>query len=266
MVFNFIFGKEAKLMYKLMLVEDEPIIREGLKHYFDWNNLQFQTIIEASNGLEGLTLARKEKPELIITDIRMPLMNGLDMIAQLREELPNSQFIILTGHTDFEYAQHAIRIGGITEYLIKPLQYEASLSTIHRCLKNIKEKLFTAPPLEDNCINLKQEDSNEIFNKMKKYIVDHIDQDISLPELADKFFYNPSYLSRLFKQRLNKSFSQFHTEIRIDYAKECLSNPNILVLDVSTKCGYKSYKHFVKIFKEMTRMTPTEYRKRLGYT
>jgi len=255
-------------MFKVMLVEDEPIIREGLKHYFDWNALQFQSILEASNGLEGLTLARQEKPELIITDIRMPLMNGLDMIETLREELPDSQFVILTGHNDFEYAQRAIKIGGITEYLVKPLQYDISLSAIERCLSTIKEKLkLKKYQTSEQAIDIKPvlDYDNNLFKKMEDYILEHIDQDISLPDLADRFFYNPSYLSRLFKQRLNKSYSQFHTEIRINYAKQCLSNPNNLVIDVCTMCGYKNYKHFVKTFKLVTSMTPTEYRKQLGF-
>src|SRR5690606_7810924 len=118
-----------------------PIIREGLKHYFDWESLHFQSIIEASNGLEGLSLARQEQPELIITDIRMPLMSGLDMIEQLRDELPNSLFVILTGYSDFEYAQRAIKLGGITEYLVKPLQYDISLSAIERCTTQLKARL-----------------------------------------------------------------------------------------------------------------------------
>ena len=249
-------------MYKVMLVEDEPIIREGLKHYFDWNALQFKSIIEASNGLEGLELARQEKPDLIITDIRMPLMNGLDMIEKLRPDLPYSQFVILTGHNDFEYAQRAIKIGGVTEYLVKPLQYDSSLLAIERCIDNLKTSKAETTMQHDN--ELTPETEHDMFSKMEQYILEHIDQDISLPELAERFYYNPSYLSRLFKQRLNKSYSQFHTEIRINYAKKCLAQPENLVLNVCTMCGYKSYKHFVKTFKHVTQMTPTEYRKGLG--
>lgn len=248
-------------MFKVMLVEDEPIIREGLKHYFDWRNLEFQSVIEASNGLEGLQLALQEKPDLVITDIRMPLMDGLDMIQHIREELPDIQIVILTGHNDFHYAQRAIQIGGVTEYLIKPLQYDVSLSAIQRCIKKIKEKIAIKPTNATDSENL-----TEVFHHMKKYIIKHIEDDISLPELAERFYYNPSYLSRLFKQKLNKSYSQFHTEIRIEYAKQCLSQPQILVQDVCTMCGYKSYKHFIKTFKEITKLTPTEYRKRLGYS
>src|SRR5690606_15218029 len=93
--------KGVRSVFKLMLVEDEPVIREGLKHYFDWKSLSFTKIIEANNGLEGLKLALIEKPDLVITDISMPVMNGLDMIDELREQLPGTLFVILTGYSDF---------------------------------------------------------------------------------------------------------------------------------------------------------------------
>jgi len=283
-----------------MLVEDEPTIREGLKHYFDWKTLQYDHILEASNGLEGLNLAIEEKPDLIITDIRMPLMNGLDMIEQLRVELPSSLFVILTGYNEFSYAQRAISLGGVTEFLVKPLQYDVSLCAIERCTELLQHRKngeaataagtgasLSIDPLNhsnrlDSSNDSDHSDSSravhpassagddsyggedQLFQKIEQFIIEHIDQDISLPIVAERFFYNPSYLSRLFKQRLNKNYSLFQAEVRINYAKQCLAKPNNLVADVCAMCGYRSYKHFVKTFKQITDMTPTEYRKRLG--
>lgn|SRR5690606_14489477 len=251
------------MMLKVMLVEDEPTIREGLKHYFDWKALQYHHILEASNGLEGLNLALQERPDLIITDIRMPLMSGLDMIEQLRVELPSSLFVILTGYNEFEYAKRAIKIGGVTEFLLKPLQYDESLCAIERCTSQLLQ--IKSIPSEDTSESESEPDGeDQLFQKIEQFILEHIDQEISLPIVAERFFYNPSYLSRLFKQRLNKNYSLFQAEVRINYAKQCLAQPSNLVVDVCTMCGYRSYKHFVKTFKQITDMTPTEYRKRLG--
>ncbi|BFT73536.1 response regulator [Paenibacillus sp. P36] len=96
-------------MYKLLIVEDEPLIRTGIKHYFNWQDLEVSHIVEADNGKTGLTMALQEKPHLIITDIRMPEMDGLEMIEQLRPQLPDTVFVILTGFNEFAYAQQAIR-------------------------------------------------------------------------------------------------------------------------------------------------------------
>ncbi|MCR8660205.1 helix-turn-helix transcriptional regulator [Paenibacillus endoradicis] len=110
--------------------------------------------------------------------------------------------------------------------------------------------------------NLEHED--QLFPKIAQFIVDHIDQDITLQMVAVRFFYNPSYLSRLFKQKLNKNYSLFQAEIRIKYAQKCLADPQHSVADICMMCGYRSYKHFVKTFKLVTNMTPTVYRKQLG--
>lgn len=125
-------------MYKLMIVEDELLIRTGLKHYFSWQDLEVHTIVEADNGMDGLTVALHEKPDLVITDIRMPEMDGLQMIEEIRRELPDTLFIILTGFNDFEYAQKAIRLGGVHAFLLKPLEYEESLATIQDCMNRLK--------------------------------------------------------------------------------------------------------------------------------
>ncbi|SEN56823.1 two component transcriptional regulator, AraC family [Paenisporosarcina quisquiliarum] len=261
-------------MYKLMIVEDEPVIRSGLKHYFDWKELGIQTIVEAENGKDGLDTALLELPHLVITDIRMPVMDGLEMIGHLRTKLPETLFIILTGHSEFEYAQRAIHYGGVHDYLLKPLQYEKSFSVIVDCIEKIRDRQLETLGNPDNSIGLgtslildKMESLNQediqLFKKIESYIKKHINQELTLNMVAEHFFYNPSYLSRLFKTKLNINYMTFVSEIRIRYALECLKNSKYSITDVSLMCGYKSYKHFVKLFKSVSHMTPTEYRKQL---
>ena len=550
-----------------MIVEDEPLIRTGLKHYFAWQDLEVHTIVEADNGKEGLATALREQPDLVITDIRMPEMDGLQMIEEIRKVLPDTLFIILTGFNDFEYAQKAIRLGGVHDFLLKPLEYEESLATIQACMNRLKitrtelqtrskleqdiqenwklkgsqlvkllleeedtsidrkmirelcgfnsddflcqpfvlaclphldahpqsmkwfkqhteriihetaesifpshiprhiftyisrsklyglvileetqhhdnhffyignlvqqqldhtlkslgseyhtsffvvvgpltsditqiykllhsadkalyqrfyrsdRNLFLASPFEEPSISAKatiiQLEENDkkrmitciengnatethqlmqrlaqdvvnkaphvspeiwlaflqeiisviirfshrnsihiegvysdkllnltfvddfatleslfewlgrwmihlgvvyteglthnqqqdviIFEHIESFIREHIDQDVTLQMVADRFFYNPSYLSRLFKRKLDKNYMRFVTEIRIEYAQECLKNPKYLITDVCAMCGYKSYKHFVKTFRSITSMTPSDYRKQSGW-
>lgn len=277
-------------MYKLMIVEDEPLIRSGLKHYFDWKELGVHTIVEAENGKDGVDIALIELPHLVITDIRMPVMDGLEMIGQLRSKLPDTLFIILTGHNEFEYAQKAIHYGGVYDYLLKPLQYEKSFSVIVNCIEKIRLKQLTPQSsaqlieknlnpstyqvtglaLEETHDSVHLNDTNQanldglqLFTKIESYIKQHMDQELTLNMVAEHFFYNPSYLSRLFKTKLNKNYMTFVSEIRINYALQCLKVSQYSITDVSILCGYKSYKHFVKVFKSVTQMTPTEYRKQL---
>jgi len=550
-------------MYKLLIVEDEPIIRAGLKHYFDWEGLGVSALSEAENGKEGIDVALRERPDLIITDIRMPELGGLEMIEKLRGELPDTLFVILTGYNDFNYAQRAIRLGGVHAFLLKPLVFEESLSTLVECINKInirkeerdkkaglekdasawrsgrggdlvkrlleeedssvasadirrlcgfeceryvyqpivvtripeaegspfgppdwheqaakkaaeavkflhplatgdsiltyrlKSKLYVLAVLDGSRLpagteqtisrpapdwkrypeetgdyylaagdstedfsdagrllrladralllrffkpdspilaiggdeadergrtsgtiaksailltdNEKQEiaacletgdavptkelmcrlaarlsesgppsspdewlsflqetisctlrfahrhgipvegvysdklhtlaciddfasfealfawlgewilrlneaykekvDSGSvqdrlIFDKIEAFILKHIDEDITLQVVADRFFYSPSYLSRLFKTKLRKNYMTFVTEIRIRHAQRLLAQPNVLVSDVCSMCGYKSYKHFSKTFKSLTGLSPSDFRNR----
>ncbi|WP_019240830.1 MULTISPECIES: response regulator [Bacillus] len=537
-------------MYNLMIVEDEIVIRAGLVKYFNWGELGFSTILEAENGLDAIEKANKWKPDLIVTDIRMPNMDGLKMIERLQVDLPDCIFVILSGYEDFIYAKKAIQLG-VTAYLVKPLQYEESIKTIQEAVTKMKEKkqdiirqeeirkelseketlmqekciqdlmennyseeewkrrsemfnlpivnesyytvvftliskmgdrnsiqqlwgdvvakirssweelfqseldcqvfiytsgmkcfmfiaskenpllidkvtdiarkivkqvssisnnlycgvgpqvnsgshvkqslllaqqaityrffdsreqifyysqpshvkgylfhltenqkqklvialeqadqitikellgqfeqliekhaeqatpeilfafvqeligvcirfvhkhginiremyhtkLFSSAFLDDFCtltdlfewltdfiltisLNFDYSSRNSmekrIFSKIEAYILENIDKDISLTRVANVFFYNPTYLSRLFKNKMNINYVMYITEIRMNYAKECLKNSNYSVLEVANMCGYNSYKHFVKTFKKITGITPSEYRKMRG--
>jgi two-component system, response regulator YesN len=255
-------------MVKLMITEDELLVREGLKQYFNWAELGVSRIFEAENGKQGKEIALLEKPDLVLTDIRMPEMDGLEMIKQLRSELPNTMFIILTGFSEFSYAKTAIHLGGVHDYLLKPLQYKESLATISTCIENIKQRKQLQPTVSSlNDLNQLEEPQDSegppLFQRIESFIKENIQHDLSLHMVAEHFFYNPSYLSRLFKTKLNKNYMMFVSEIRVKYAQDCLKQPHLSIADVSKMCGYQSYKHFVKVFKSISRMTPTEYRKKL---
>ncbi|WP_226036633.1 response regulator [Aquibacillus saliphilus] len=542
-------------MYKLMIAEDEPIVREGLKQYFNWEELGIKQIFDAENGKIGIQIALQEQPDIIITDIRMPELDGLEMIKQLRPKLPNTIFVILTGYNEFSYAQKAIGYGGVYDYLLKPLQYDEGYKTIVNCIKKIDDqrhdlknrskleleskqnldyrasqlikvlveedsvdeqsivslynlrgsdylyrtfvltcipsdfsspnqirvwwrqnakniisdsiefmfqtktkpiiltyfhkrklyacvvypannqvvadraieqelnnmlkrisnqhhstlflavgdpvatllkvknsfqttkqalyrrffekhrhvffkslteknndignemmvqlenrdknlirtylqngdfqqmnqlmkdltkklpyqsseklfaylheiitivlqfanqnnmaidgvyhdKLLTLECVDDfvfiedlfdwfaswmgqlslqylNKANDDDSQENKLFDEIRSFIIQNIDQYLTLNIVAEHFFYNPSYLSRLFKTKLDKNYLTFVTEVRIDYAQQCLEDPNHSISEVCEMSGYKNYKHFVKLFKSVTHLTPTEYRKQL---
>jgi two-component system response regulator YesN len=121
-------------MYKVLLIDDEPIIRKGLKNTIPWDTYGCSVCGEAADGIEGLEKIKELKPEIIITDIRMPGMNGLDMIENIHEVVPGAKIIILTGYRDFEYAKRAIRVGAF-DFLLKPSDLEAMGKTIRRAVE-----------------------------------------------------------------------------------------------------------------------------------
>ena len=98
-------------MYKVVIIDDEPIIVEGLSKSIQWDRWDCEVVGSALNGIEGLALVDEVRPDIIITDISMPQMDGLQMIASLKSQYENLEITILTGYRDFEYAQQAVRLG-----------------------------------------------------------------------------------------------------------------------------------------------------------
>ena len=124
-------------MYKVVIIDDEPIIVRGLKKAVKWESLGCSVVGTAENGIEGLEVIREMKPDILISDISMPKMDGLSMIAALKSEFPDMEVTILTGYRDFDYAQEAIRLG-VCRFLLKPSKMEELEEALQVMLGNLK--------------------------------------------------------------------------------------------------------------------------------
>lgn len=122
-------------MYKILIADDELIIRQGLRYILDWHELGYEIIGEAANGSDALQFIISQHPDLVLLDIRMPQMLGIDVVKHAREHGFQGKFIILSGFTDFEYAQAAIRYG-VDYYLTKPIDEDELLNTVQEITKN----------------------------------------------------------------------------------------------------------------------------------
>lgn len=156
-------------MYRLLIVEDDNNIRKGLIKIINRMDLPVEQIYEAENGVEAMGMTRRQRPHIVITDIKMPCMNGLDFIEQVRKTLPNTKFIILSGYGEFTFAQKAISYN-VSEYLLKPVK---------------KNKLFEA--LVKLTEQLKQEEEeiyqrSKIDKKIKEY------HSVILKEILEGFY------------------------------------------------------------------------------
>jgi two-component system response regulator YesN len=156
-------------MYKVLIVDDEPIIRKGLKNIINWKSFGCEVVAEAADGLDGLELIRKHKPDIIITDIKMPETDGLSMIRQIKEDVPDCRIIILTGYRDFDYAQEALKLGAM-DFLLKPSRIEELTSAISRAVKELKFQTRRAEEFE----KLKQLFSQNIAVLREKFLYDII--------------------------------------------------------------------------------------------
>ncbi|UKS28673.1 response regulator [Paenibacillus sp. HWE-109] len=339
-------------MKHILIVDDEPMVRMGLAQLVRQCNSLFRTVVVA-NGVEAIDQINKQRPDLLLTDIQMPKMDGLELCKQIQAMNVSLPIVVISGYDDFSYAQKCLTYG-VKEYLLKPLtEYElypvlnrlllqqdvsvpisffqveewlerveatiwaADLNALHVLmddwkkgdmskgiqveqleriiadgLKIVVKKLnahglvtFTSKPpaeqlntipeaiayLQSELFDLYNQlfhwrggNQKNLFEEAKSYIDNHISEELSLEEVAEKMGLAPTYFSYIFKKMTNETFVQYRMRKRIEMAKRLLEIPHYKVVDVGVTIGYQNYPYFTKIFKKMTGCSPTEYRSMLG--
>lgn len=246
-------------MYNVLIVDDEETIVNGLTRLLPWEKYGCTVAATANSGMQALQLVRQGAPHILFTDIRMPGMDGLALIAALRSEYPDMQIAILSGHAEFEYAQQAIRLG-VSHYLLKPSkmdELEDALAQMTRALGGGEEAAEEEPPAPDA-----EDDSagNFIIKNAVQYIKEHYSEKLSLPEVADKVYVSQWHLSKLIAKHTGQSFFDILNRVRIAEAKRLLANPALKIWEVSEKVGFSDVTHFSRIFKKMENQSANEYR------
>ncbi|MGN0776556.1 MAG: response regulator [Candidatus Ventricola sp.] len=248
-------------MYRVVLVDDERLILEGLSKVVPWKALGCDVAGTACDGREGLALIRREKPDIVLTDIRMPNMDGLTMLAALHSEFPRMQMTVLTAYRDFDYAQQAITLG-VCRYLLKPSKMEE----ITQAVETMTARLRELPP-EISCEDAEPEGSEAgsfIVRSALEYMRRHCTEHISLTDVAESVYVSQWHLSKLINRHTGQSFLDLLGSMRIERAKELLADPAMRVHAVAEEVGYSDVAHFSKSFKKIVGKTPGEYRATLS--
>ncbi|MBS5886313.1 response regulator [Clostridium sp.] len=257
-------------MYKLIIVEDEEIIRKGLVHTIDWLSMGFTVIAEAEDGEEGLALINKLSPDLVITDIRMPFMDGLEML-KLAKKTNIFESIILTSYGEFEYAKKAISVG-VSDYILKPINENELFDLVSKLKLKIDEvKFYESIKLRINnkeemeFTNLKIYIDSKDINTYVKYAInkirDEYSERLSIEGLSEELSISPSYLSRKFKSETSYTFLDMLNKYRIQKAVEIMikEKDKFRVYEIAEKVGFGDYKHFCSVFKKYTKLAPKDF-------
>lgn len=252
-------------MIRVLIVEDEEVARRGIVQTLDWKEMGCTVVGEAANGRQGIDLVKELEPDLIITDVRMPYVDGISMIHQLREDGCKAHVIMLSAHSDFGYAQSAMR-EGVVDYLIKPLRVEELKRTIQRVFYSEsaerQEKKASEIP-EQLKLQLKENIENKYVNRAVQYVKRHFNEDISIGTLAEYLQISEGYLSRVFKKETGYTFTNYVIFYRIAMACELLKDCRMKVYEVTEKVGYSDTAYFSTLFKKMMGMSPTEYQENI---
>ena len=225
-------------MLKVLVVDDESVVRRGIVLGVDWASMGCVVVGEATNGEEGIAAVERYNPNLIITDIRMPHMDGIEMMTELRRRGCRAHVILLTAYSDFSYARSALQFGA-ADYLLKPFRDQELVAAIGR----VRER----------------EQMQEAMN----YIAEHYsDSDISITPIARSLGVSESHLSHVFKKETSYTIVNYLTQYRIHMAMKLLQDCRYKVYEVAEMVGYRDVAYFGSTFKKLAGMSPSEYQDR----
>lgn len=243
--------------YNIMLVEDEELLRQSLARHIEELDIGCKVISQMPDGQSAISALKTLDIHIVISDIRMPVMDGLALAKTIHIQYPHILTIILTGYADFQYAQEALR-QGVFDYLLKPVTSE----TLEESLEKASLQLQKYFQLEDD-LSMAGKDTEQIVEYTVLYMREHYMDEIDFSKLSAKMGFSSAYLTKLFNKYIGDTPLKYLTDIRIHEAKHLLRNTTLPIREIGEKVGYPDQFHFSKTFRRLTGQNPTAYRKEL---
>ncbi len=242
-------------IFTVLVVEDEKLIAKNIAKNIEMVNSNFKVIGIESNGEDALMMIRQQTPNVIFTDIQMPVMDGIELIRQISEYNNYIKCVVLSGHDDFAYAKSAIEFG-VFAYLLKPV----NLDELANLLKKLELTLLSAHDMLASELRHPSYSSGEIADLIKKYIEQNYRKPIDLNIIAEHLAFSPSYLTKIFVKHVNITPSKYILNYRINIAKQLLGDFSLTINMIANMVGYTDPFHFSKSFKQVVGMSPAAYR------
>lgn len=254
---------------RILIADDEPIERmvigKTIRGYFG----DTVALFEAKNGREAIAMVQEHDCQVVVLDISMPGINGLEAAEEIRRENRTCSIIFLTAYDEFEFAKRAIRVRAL-DYLLKPSAKEDLIAVLEEAVwlsrGQSQTQDFSAEAfLQQEEPQEKDEKAESMKNQalaehIRVYLETHYMEDISLQDAAEQLNYSDAYFCRFFKQNFDKSFIMYLSELRVEKAKELLADFTVNIKEIGQKVGYRDSSYFTKVFKRITGVTPSEYR------
>lgn len=249
-------------MIRVLVVEDENRIRKGIVMTTDWASLGCQVVGEAASGEEGLRLMKEKKPDIVLTDIRMKGISGIEMIESVKEK-ERPSFIILSGYSDFDYARSALRLG-VEDYLLKPFKDQELIATLRKVIarrgaEKKEEKAFSVDFFKEYPVV--PGEGNAYVLKCLACLAEHYMKETSCSAMAEELGISESYLSKLFKKETGYSFVDYLTHYRMKKAVEIMRTDSPKIYELAYMVGYNDAHYFSNMFKRITGKSPSEMKK-----
>lgn len=262
---------------KILIADDELYIRQGLEK-LDWSSLGLKMCGTAKNGAEAIELAKSARPDIILSDIRMPNMDGLEMAERFMQINPRCAIIFLTGYREFEYARKALALGAF-DFLLKPTNPEEIMECCERAVKEIRQlakqdvtfiemkskikdlEVKSGVKTEDSFLVEQKELGKCKVSEILGYIENHFDEELSLMTLSEVFHFNAIYINRLIKTETGYTFLEILNNKRMSRAASYLKKTDKTIGEIAMQIGIPDQRYFSQIFKKYYGYSPRQYRK-----
>ncbi len=260
-------------MYRAIIIDDEYLVIKSLIATIEGQEL-FEITGEFYDGISAFSYIREHNPDLAFIDIKIPGMNGLELLQSAKQMNLSTLFIVISGHAEFAYAQKAM-FNNALSYCLKPFSKSELMDSMQKAwqlLENRESRTSAEAPdgfqeeelpfgiPKDFCPPERLKTSNRMTRVMLDYIAVHYNEYISIQKLADFVHITPNYASRLFKEEVGFTFCSYLTVLRIYLASKLLLRMDMPIFMVANQVGYKDYFYFAKVFKRFTGYSPSSYR------
>ena len=239
-------------MFKVIVADDEKLIANNIARRIEENCPSFRVAAKAGTGLEALKQAKELLPDVVFSDIKMPEMDGIELISRLRREMPAVLCVIVSGYSDFEYMKAAIQQSA-ADYLLKPVNPEE----LKRLLQRLEATLLAR---EQQMIPRRESDAAALAERVRLYLQENYDQPVDFSSLADSLAVSAPYLSKLFHEQEGKSPSRYLTDLRMRKAQKLLMDTQLTVREIAVRVGYPDPFHFSRNFKNAMGISPAQFR------
>lgn len=261
-------------MIRLLIAEDEELARHELESTVPWEDWGYVLVGAAEDGVRALELIHERHAEIVLTDIRMPGMDGMALMRALADAVPPAPqplFVILSGHADFAYAREALRLGAF-DYLVKPIDDGELEATMNRAALEIQARSHAASlelaARDDKAVSIVREliqdravgSGDAYIEAALSDIAARYMLDLSADAVAERLKISGDHLTRLFKRATGLTFSEYLTRFRMRRAMELLRDPSVRIGEVADLCGYRDARYFSTLFRQTVGLTPSEFR------